>query len=655
MKESESLRQAIKAIWSDLPQLLGDKWQSFAYTLQCLLDQFTTADDATGQIICDKIFDHFYGHSAANARLHDTLIESVQQANNTRGGAIASSKGATAAGGDVSSSTIVTGNGNRIGQIETGGGACIGGNASVESNFVKGDKFTKSFTVTRYTDIACPQRVWVETPRITVVVRLTAQPSTYSVATEEFEVRTDLPVQVRLDAPTFQLLNAAHQATTVPAAGDTPPLVFDLAPTTVGHTTLVFDFLQGGNPLRTVTVPIEVTAQPVEEGVADRSGAALALRTENTPPDLLLHIAWHEQSKELEFTLIREGGAWWRTFSPVPLSGAPAAHAAALYQKITTLVHQDDPTLQAIFHQRRQLPAADVDRRIKQLGQNLWADLIPDELKELYLAERETWQGRTLLLWCDEPYIPWELVWPYDKTDEDEGPWCATLRLTRWLRRDARGNGNEGAPTGLALQSLAILAPTYALLSNLAFAQNERQQLAGLIQQHQLHDSSPAQPTWGAVMDLLDAGGYQWLHVAAHGNFYPQAPDGDSALWLAADTAFTPDAMIGPAIERHLHTARPGFFFNACEVGRQGWTLTRLGGWANRLISAGAGLFIGPHWEVRDDSALTFAHIFYQHLLQGATIAEATYQARRAARQTGDPTWLAYSVYAHPNARIVAA
>ena len=506
--------------------------------------------------------------------------------------------------------------------------------------------------VTRYTDIACPARVWVKTKRITVVVRLTVQPSVYSAATAEVAVRTDLPVQVHLVAPAFTVLNLAYQMMTVPIAGDTSPLVFDLAPTTVGHTMLAFDFLQGGNPLRTVTVPIEVTAQPVEEAVADHGAAALALQSECTPPDLVLHIAWHEQSQAMEFTLIREGGAWWRTFPPVPLSGDPAAHAAALYQKITTLVEQNDPTQHALFQQTRQIPAADVDRRLKQLGQNLWADLIPTELKALYQAERAAWQGRTLLLWSDEPHIPWELLWPYDKTDEDEGPWCATLRLTRWLRRDARGNGNEGAPTRLDLQTLAVLAPTYSQLPNLAAAQQERQHLTGLIQQYQLHDRSPAQPTWAAVMDLLEAGGYQWLHVAAHGNFYPQAPDGDSALWLAADTALTPDALVGPAIERHLYTARPGFFFNACEVGRQGWTLTRLGGWANRLIRAGAGSFIGPHWSVRDDSALTFAQTFYQHLLQGATIAEATYQARHAARQTGDPTWLAYSVYAHPNARI---
>jgi len=628
MNQIQQLRLAIAKLWPELPNLLGHEWPQFMQKVLTLLAQLDSApNDATAEEIYYKLHRLFFEYEQVDARLQKLLVDNALESM-------------------LISKSI----------IDTRGGGYREDDTVIGDELVAHDHNPQatlpSITVTRYTDIACPGRVWVKTPRITVVVRLTAQRSDYSAVIEPVELRTDLPVQVRLGATAFTVLNAAYQSTMVSAIGDTAPLVFDLAPTTVGHTTLIFDFLQGGNPLRTVTVPIEVTAQPVEETRADRVGVALALRTDRTPPDLLLHIGWDEQSKTLEFTLLREGGAWWRTFPPVSLTGDPSTYAAALYQKITTLVHNEDPTLQAVFQYRRQIPAADVDRRIKQLGQNLWAELIPTELKQLYLAEREAWQGKTLLLWCDEPHIPWELVWPYDNRYEDDSPWCATLRLTRWLRRDARGNGNEGAPTTLDLGALSILAPTYTILSNLAFAQRERQQLLALMQQYQLRDTSPAEPTWGAVMDLLEAGGYQWLHVAAHGNFYPQSPDGDSALWLAADMALTPDAIVGAATERYLHSARPGFFFNACEVGRQGWALTRLGGWANRLISAGAGLFIGPHWEVRDDSALTFAATFYQRLLQGDTVAEATYQARLAARKAGDPTWLAYSVYAHPNARI---
>ena len=154
-------------------------------------------------------------------------------------------------------------------------------------------------------------------------------------------------------------------------------------------------------------------------------------------------------------------------------------------------------------------------------------------------------------------------------------------------------------------------------------------------------------------MDLLEGGGYDWVHAAAHGNFYAAAPEADSALWLQRDRALTPDAIVGPEIEAHLRAQRPAFFFNACQVGRQSWTLTRIGGWANRLISAGAGLFVGPLWEVSDDGALTFARTFYRELFDGETVAKAARSARLAARSAGDPTWLAYSIYAHPNARVV--
>lgn len=503
----------------------------------------------------------------------------------------------------------------------------------------------------RYTDISCPRRVWVETPRISVVVRLTLTPRAESAAVEPLSVRDDVPVQVRVDAPQFEPLNEPLQELVVLPDRDSAPLVFDLRPRRVGHTTLSFDFFQNGQPLRTVSVPVEITAASVPEGSEFVAAQPVRAEPDAVPPDLVLRIAWDPADAQLTFELIREGGAWWRSFSPVRINGDPAAHAAQLYARITTIMAADGRHLGA----RPELPRDDVDRQIRKLGQALWEEAVPPDLKSLYAQERDQWRNQSMLIFSDDPYLPWELLWPYDVEAgawEDEGPWCQSLHLARWLRKDDRGNGNEMAPAQLAMRNLAILAPMYTQLNNLPFAQQERQTLLALAQRYQLQNVGPGDSTWRSVIDFLENGGYDWLHFAAHGSFRPDTPDGDSALWLQEDRALEPQHLTGAAIRRYFVQHRPALFFNACEVGRQGWALSRIGGWANRLVSAGAGLFVAPQWAVQDNSAAAFSQAFYRALLDGETVAAAARQARLAAQSPGDPTWLAYSVYGHPNARV---
>jgi len=370
---------------------------------------------------------------------------------------------------------------------------------------------------------------------------------------------------------------------------------------------------------------------------------------------MVLHISSQANPQALTFTLIRDGGASWRTFVPVEISGQPEAAARELYGTIAKLVQRTDPVLKQQLNQLRAIPAGDVDRRVKQLGQNLWRNLIPEELRTLYSRERATWKDRSLLVFSDEPHFPWELVWPYDENGEwrDEAPWCITMRMTRWLRKDARGNGNDTPPGTLRLHDFAVLAPQYQVLANLTGAHQERDILLKLAAGIHLNDASP-RPEYEPVLDLLENGGYDWLHAASHGSFQPETPDGDSALWLENDRSLTPDVIVGPEIEGYLRKHRPGFVFNACQTGRQDFALTRIGGWANRLLSSGAGLFVGPQWEVQDVGALKFAEAFYTALFAGDHVADAVRKARFAARSVGDPTWLAYSVFAHPNAVIAS-
>ena len=96
-------------------------------------------------------------------------------------------------------------------------------------------------------------------------------------------------------------------------------------------------------------------------------------------------------------------------------------------------------------------------------------------------------------------------------------------------------------------------------------------------------------------------------------------------------------------------------FINACHGGRTEFSFTDLGGWAERLINAGAGAFIGAMWEVSDELALHFTKAFYTALLKDKkTISESFRQAREKIRQLApyNSAWLAYTLYADPEGRV---
>jgi len=80
-----------------------------------------------------------------------------------------------------------------------------------------------------------------------------------------------------------------------------------------------------------------------------------------------------------------------------------------------------------------------------------------------------------------------------------------------------------------------------------------------------------------------------------------------------------------------------------------------MGGWAQRLVTVGAGAFLAPMGAVSDDAALTFAARFYEEAVRKRVpLGQAVRRVREAVREAhpGDPTYLAYSLYAYPNARV---
>lgn len=158
-------------------------------------------------------------------------------------------------------------------------------------------------------------------------------------------------------------------------------------------------------------------------------------------------------------------------------------------------------------------------------------------------------------------------------------------------------------------------------------------------------------PADGSALDLLaELSQHHIVHFAGHA-FYDRETPALSRLLLDAKGQhyITAQNLAG------LSTAPVLFFLNACETGRQATSWERAHTWttglADACIAAGARNVLATFWNIKDDSAHTFARLFYRELLSGAPLGVAVYRARRHLfEQVGwrDLTWAGYLFYGDP-------
>jgi CHAT domain len=260
--------------------------------------------------------------------------------------------------------------------------------------------------------------------------------------------------------------------------------------------------------------------------------------------------------------------------------------------------------------------------KLDGIGRELYHALFPPEIKQAYRSFRK--RGLSLMLITDEPSIPWELIKPYDDSDLtnfiDDGFLGLEFPMTRWL-------ASTHAP------AKEVLVQRFAFLGGEAFPRSraERQQLYTLAGKYSgVEDVSPNEPTMEAFEKLLDGSSVDLIHFA--GPF--------------TDRAFRPEDLHGPRTSK-IRRNRPLVIFNYQDG---------LKGWEHRWIeNSGCGAFVGLSWPPKDSLAYEFIATFYNALGRGQTFGYATLESRRrvSALSPGSPTWLAYTVYAHPNSRIV--
>jgi hypothetical protein len=365
---------------------------------------------------------------------------------------------------------------------------------------------------------------------------------------------------------------------------------------------------------------------------AARSGAQLTAPSAQIP-DLSLFIEEREAGGALEFVIRLTAtdpilDLNLRPFGPFRLEVEPAKFFETFFQEIDELP--------LATKEEREI----AERKLAAKGAYLTEALMPPDMREALWAVRD--RITSVIVQSEEPWIPWELCRLMGKDGDRviEGPFlCEAFAMTRWLP-------GEGFKRPLRLTNLALIVPAD---SGLPLATDERDFVLALAADGR--KVTAIDPTFAKVQDAFAAGVYDGWHFTGHGVARDTNPD-KSSIILGAEQAFTPEDVSGQAA--NVGIPHPLVFINACQVGRGGMGLTGIGGWARRFVQSGAGAFIGAYWSVYDTAAFDFAKEVYTRLLDDMPIGDAVREARAKVRAGGDPTWLAYTVFADPLAKVEA-
>jgi len=360
-------------------------------------------------------------------------------------------------------------------------------------------------------------------------------------------------------------------------------------------------------------------------------------------PDVILRVVRDGDDKTLHFTL----------FSPQSKIGyREKAMGSVVLQKLKdpTILLNDyfvglDQLARNATETLGDAEAQDYIATTKGMGSDLYDQLFPDELKAEYWQLKELREAgviQTLLILSDEPWIPWESIYPFDDEHGADDFLGAAWHLTRW-------QAGRGLNPHLNVQTAQMIAPEL----DLSFVKEESAYFARLADAPQPIKVSAPITTRQLFLDQVQAGGVQLLHFATHGNFNSQNAD-RSPIHMEGGETITPVDLSKPRTQG-IRRERPLVFLNACHGGKLEFTLTGMGGWAERVVNhVAATAFVGAYWEINDELASLFSSTFYDALRNRATLGAAFHQARLTVRaqSPANPTWLAYTLYGDPNARI---
>jgi hypothetical protein len=285
--------------------------------------------------------------------------------------------------------------------------------------------------------------------------------------------------------------------------------------------------------------------------------------------------------------------------------------------------------------------AATVPQKMQRLGaQGAYLfEQLPPGARDVVWRLRS--QIRSVHIQSQEPWVPWELMklWGDDETGSavEAGFLCEEYDVTRWVPGLPYRHDLTMTEVGVVIPDDSALPASVAERDTILALRTPKRQITRIKAEEV------------AVRKALARGTLDIIHFTGHGVAGSADPD-RAEIRLEAGSRLSPADLTGVAV--NLGRRSPIVFLNACEIGRSGMGLTQPGGWPRAFLAAGAGAFVAPFWKIADGSAANFAGTFYGCLIGGASVGAAVRTSRLAVQAASDPTWLAYSVYAHCDARL---
>ena len=280
-------------------------------------------------------------------------------------------------------------------------------------------------------------------------------------------------------------------------------------------------------------------------------------------------------------------------------------------------------------------------------GDELWLRA-PESFRRAYWAIRGALGlGFPIQFVTDDPFVPWELMRPYDeRTDTTANLLALDHPVARWIA------DHEGALTQeLSIGRVVTVAPNYPSVSDqLERAKEETECLVAD------YRAVSVRGTIADFKNLLQNGladeRVAVLHFAGHGDFRPNQAGGSSIK--LEDGSFVASRAGAHEVKLGDRDA-PLVVFNACNVGATGESMGAYGGWAEVFLRRNFRGFIAPLWPVYDDDAPTVVKELFEAIITRREPVGRALQQIRVKHGSASQTFLAYVYYGDVLARMAPA